>query len=64
METDKYQILQQDNAKEFNSNAAKEFYKNNNFGIEACAPGKNYHAAKAEAIIKQIQRCTNSALTI
>ena len=37
-------------------------YKNNNLGIEACAPGKNYHAAKAEAIIKQIQRCANSAL--
>ena len=42
----------------------KNFTKNNNFGIEACAPGKNYHAAKAEAIIKQIQRCANSALTI
>ena len=42
----------------------KNFTKNNNFGIEACAPGKNYHAANAEAIIKQIQRCANSALTI
>ena len=62
METDEYRILRQDNATEFNSNAAKAFHKDNNLGIEACAPGKNYHAAKAEAIIKQIQRCANSAL--
>ena len=43
-------------------NAAKAFHKDNNLGIEACAPGKLSRSKKPKQLLEQIQRCANSAL--